>query len=226
MILFVADDHYGARPGWHASEGLQGIYPDLVFVENDWTIFTGADLPGCCRLLILNLIAGTGDQPAPDGAAAAAVEAYCRLGRPLLLLHGGSAAFWPYPWWRRNCGLRWVRPQDPDGAAPSHHPKEPALIRISKSRHPLAAVLEPMALPQDEIYAGLEQTAPLWMLMETTVNGENCLQGAESRTEWGGRVINFLPGHLPAVTTHPLYLANLRRLIDHLLAGETRVQPQ
>lgn len=58
------------------------------------------------------------------------------------------------------------------------------------------------------------------MLMETIVNEEYCLQCCESRTEWGGRVINFLPGHLPDVTTHPLYIANLRRLIDSLLADD------
>lgn len=154
MILFVADDHFGARPGWHAYHALQADYPEMVFAENDWCAFSRINPAGACRLLILNMIAGTGGQPAPDATATAAVLAYCRSGRPLLLLHGGSAAFWPWPWWRRNCGLRWVRPEDPDGADPSFHPKEASQIRVSKSRHPLAACLEPMSLPVDEIMPG------------------------------------------------------------------------
>ena len=34
---------------------------------------------------------------------------------PLLLLHGSSAAFWHWDWWRRIVGYRWVRGNDPDG---------------------------------------------------------------------------------------------------------------
>ncbi len=216
MILFAADNHYGVHPGRRQYEALAGRIPGLRFFEDDWRCFSAFDLKRECELIILNLIADTCGVPAPDDAAADALKAYCETGKPLLLLHGGSAAFWPFDWFRRNVGLRWVRPDDPDGVPASCHPKEPFFVRRAKCRHPLAARLVEMDLPADEIYTGLEQTAPLWILLETVIGGETFPQCTESRTEWGGKVVNFLPGHRPEVVAHPGMTANLAVLIEYL----------
>lgn len=219
MIAFVSDDHYGAHPGRNGFEAVSGVYPEMIFTENDWSVFTRPGFPEQCELLILNMIAGTCGVPAPDAPQADAVRAYCQSGKPLLLLHGASAAFWPFAWWRRNCGLRWVRPEDPDGVEPSCHPIEPYRVTVSKVRSPLAARLCDMTLPEDEIYTRLEQTAPLLTLMETTLSAGTFPQCVESVNEWGGRVIGFLPGHRSAVTRNETYLANLKTLIDDLRAN-------
>ena len=217
MILFVADDHYGTHPGLNTYQEIAGNYPEMKFIENDWSIFTAVDLAKDCDLLILNMIADTCNLPIPDEAAAAAVRRYCETGRPLLLLHGASSAFWPYEWFRQAVGLRWVRGNDPDGVVASFHPKEPYKVLRCKCRHPLVGKLVDMELPQDEIYTALEQTQPLWILMDTTISSGTFPQCTESRSPWGGRVINFLPGHLPAVTRHPAFIANVKTLIDDLL---------
>ncbi len=217
MILFVADDHYKTSPGKNTYEEIAGDYPQMKFFENDWSGFTAFDLAGECELLILNMIADTCGLPIPDEQAAAAVKRYCETGKPLLLLHGASSAFWPYDWFRESSGLRWVRGNDPDGFAASFHPHEPYQVVLGKTRHPLAKQLVPMDLPQDEIYTGLEQTRPFTILMQTTISTGTFPQCTESFTRWGGRVINFLPGHLPAVTRHPDFVKNVKILIDDLL---------
>ena len=58
----------------------------------------------------------------------------------------------------------------------------------------------------------------MWTLMTTTISSGTFPQCTESATPWGGRVINFLPGHIPAVTRHPDFVANVKLLIDDLLA--------
>lgn len=217
MILYVADSHYGAHPGLHSYGEIASAYPEMRFTEDDWSVFTRHDLAADCDLLILNMIAGTCDIPSPDAQAASAVKAYCRTGKPLLLLHGGSASFWPYRWFRDLCGFRWVRPNDPDGVVASSHPVEPYVVRGAKTSHPLAKRLVEMELPEDEIYTRLEQREPMWVLMTTTLADGTYPQCTESSTQWGNRVVNFLPGHSPAVTRHPLYIRNLKTIIDDLL---------
>ncbi len=217
MIVYIADDHYGVHPGLCSYEEIKAEYPTMKFAENDWSLFTSVNLAQECDLLILNLIADTCQLPIPDREAADAVKRYCMTGKPLLLLHGGSSALWPYEWFRRIVGLRWVRGNDPDGVQASFHPVEPYTVNVAKTRHQLTGKLQSMELPCDEIYTGLEQTAPFWTLMETTISSGTFPQCTESATPWGGRVINYLPGHNPEVTRHPAYLANLKVLINDLL---------
>jgi len=217
MILFVADDHFGTHPGQHEFDLLKGDFPEMQFVENDWSAFTKVDLVRDCDLLVLNMIASTCNQPLPDEAACAAVKAYCEAGKPLLLIHGASSAFWHCDWWRRNSGFRWVRPGDPDNVEPSVHSKEPFLVTVSKSRHPLAKKLVPMNFTEvDEIYTNLEQTSPMWVLMSTNISTGSFPQVVETINEWGGTVINILPGHFEAATTNPDFIANLKTLITYL----------
>lgn len=216
MKLFVADNHYGAYPGRCQYECIRGDYPDMIFREDDWSVFTEFDLARDCDLLILNMIADTCGIPAPDEAQAEAVRKYLETGKNLLLLHGGSSAFWPFDWYRKLVGIRWVRNNDPDGIVPSFHPKEPYTVKVSKVRHPLAAQLKEMSFQEDEIYCSLEQVTPVTTLMETTISLGTCPQCTESFTPWGGKVINFLPGHSKSVTKDPVLIDNLKLLIDYL----------
>ncbi len=218
MILFVADDHFNSHPGKNIHEMIAADYPEMHFFENDWSAFTRFNLAEECDLLILNMIASTCNLPLPDDAAAEAVRAYAETGKPMLLLHGSSAAFWHHAWFRELSGFRWVRPNDPDKVPASHHPKEAFRIDPAKCRHPLVKKLVPIDLPPDEIYAELEQTQPLWILMNTRISEGTYPQCTESLSQWGGRVINFLPGHAPEATRNPALIANVRVLIDYLLA--------
>ena len=219
MILFFADDHYGARPGAVLNDALQTVFP-IRFFENDWSALGDPVLMGECRLLILNLISGTGTAPLPGVAVEKQVRDYLEKGRPLLLLHGASAAFWQWEWWRALVGYRWVRGQDPDGFPASTHPKHPCLVVVSKCRHPLCRDLKPMDLPEDEIYTNLEQTQPVVTLMETTINEGTFPQCYVTRTPWGGPVAGFLPGHKPEVVSLPALVDNVACLVRFLLTPE------
>jgi len=216
MILFAADDHYGARPGAVLNQTLASSH-SIHFVENEWSALEDAALMTSCSLLILNLISGTGNVPVPGEAVERQVRSYLERGCPLLLLHGASAAFWQWDWWRAMVGYRWVRGADADGFEASTHPSHPCLVQVAKSRHPLCRQLKPMDLPNDEIYIRLEQTCPTVTLMETTIPEGTFPQCHICRSPWGGAVIGFIPGHKPDVVRNPDLIANVKCLIKFLL---------
>ncbi len=218
MILFVADDHYGSHPGLEIYERIKDCYPGMLFYENDWSGFTTVNMERDCDLLILNMIADTCGNPLPGTEVETAVKSYLERGGNMLLLHGSSAAFWHWKWWREIVGLRWVRGNDPEGVTPSTHPKHPYTLRIAKSSHPLCERLRAVELPDDEIYINLEQTAPVHVIMDTQIEEGIFPQCHESVTPWGGRIIAFIPGHEKAVTSHLDVIYDIRVLIDYLLS--------
>jgi pimeloyl-ACP methyl ester carboxylesterase len=217
MITFLADDHYNAHPGAALYEVLQDRFP-MAFAENNQAPLEDPAFPRECELLILNVIADTCGQPLAGPVAERNVRAYLEQGKPLLLLHGSSAAFWHWDWWRELVGFRWVRGGDPDGVPASTHPVRPYRVDVSKCRHPLCKVLQPMDLAEDEIYTRLEQVNPAMVLMETTIAEGTFPQCWENTTPWGGRVIGFLPGHRKEVVQDAGMVANVTHLIESLLA--------
>lgn len=216
MIYFLADDHYDAHPGAALYEALRDRF-EVAFYENDLSALADKEFAGKCDLLILNMIADTCGQPLAGPEMERNVRAFVEAGKPLLLLHGSSAAFWHWEWWRGIVGFRWVRGNDPDGVAASTHPTRPYRVDVSKCRHPLCKVLQPMDLPQDEIYTRLEQVNPAMVLMETTTQEGTFAQCWENVMPWGGRVIGFLPGHRKEVVQDPTLVENAARLIQDLL---------
>jgi hypothetical protein len=217
MITFVADNHYNAHPGAAIYDCIKGDYP-ISFHEDDWSCFSKPDFAEACDLLILNMIGDTCgiDHPGPE--AELALKAYLEQGKDLLLLHGSSAAFWQWDWWRKMVGYRWVRPNDPDGIVASTHPKRPYKVEVSKTRHPLCAALKPMDLPCDEIYIELEQVGPTLTLMHTTTDEGTFPQCYECLTPFSGTILGFIPGHAPDATRHPDLIHNVKTLINYLQA--------
>ena len=217
-ILFAADDHYDSHAGKHICGALSGDF-EIVFCENDWSAFTNLDLAETYDLVILHMIADTCGNPRPDAAVEEQIKAYCERGKDLLLLHGSSAAFWHWDWWRRIVGLRWVRGNDPDGVPPSTHPTRPYKVDVVASSHPLSSRLKPLDLPADELYINLQEVSPVTVLMETSTDEGLFPQCYECTTPWGGRIIGFIPGHCREVTTHPDLVFNVNTLIEYLLAA-------
>lgn len=215
MILFAADNHYGAHSGRTLYQQLADAYP-IDFSEDDWSCFLGEPLEDRYQLLILNLIADTCGVPAPCAESGAAVKAYLEAGRPMLLLHGASAAFWHEDWWRPIVGYRWVRNHDPDGSPASHHPTRPYTVVPSIGRHPLIQRLAPLKLPADEIYMALEQTCPTVTLLETTTDEGTFPQAYECVSPWGGRIIGYLPGHASQVVSQSGLVDHVRVLMEDL----------
>ena len=221
MIYFFADDHYNAHCGKTIFEHLAPERKaQITFVENDWTLLESGSWLDDCELLILNLIGSTCNLPHPGPGAEKAVRAYCERGGNMLLLHGSSAAFWQWDWWRKIVGFRWVRPGDPDGVAASTHPVKPYDVRLCKVRHPLAEKLIPFSLGTDEIYTELEQVSPAVILMDTKIEEGVYPQCFENTTPWGGTFLSFLPGHSPAETSGNDLIANIESMIDYLLKGK------
>ena len=221
MIYFFADDHYGT----HAGRCLYGQLPmelrdRVVFTENDWDLLESGRWTDDCELLILHCIAGTCGQPMPGEGTENAVQKYLARGGNVLLLHGSSAAFWHWPWWRRIVGLRWVREHDPDGAAPSTHPHAPCRVETMPSEHPLAKSLNPFDLEEDEVYINLQDEGPVTVLMTTEVAGKRYPQCFEAQTAAGGRIVSFLPGHRHENTHNITLIEDIAVLINDLLGRQ------
>jgi hypothetical protein len=215
MIFFFADNHYDSFPGRHIYEQLKADY-DISFYEDDWSVMENDDFSDKCDLLILNMIGETCDVPHPSEAAEKQIRKYAENGGSFLLLHGSSAAFWKWAWWREIVGFRWVRPNDPDNAAKSTHPVKPYRVEVAKCRHELCSKLESIDLPADEIYTELEQTCPVSVLMQTKIEEGTFPQCYECATSWGGRIIGYLPGHKVEVTSSPEFICNIKVLLDYI----------
>lgn len=220
MIYFFADSHYGVNPGKHIFESLgESLKKRIVFTEDSWELLESCRWGDDCELLVLNMIAGTCGQPMPGSGAEKAVRKYCEKGGNILLLHGSSAAFWEWAWWREIVGLRWVRPNDPDGVAASTHPVKAYKVIPAKARHELAGKLKEMDFESDEIYINLEQTVPLMILMTTHIEEGIFPQCCEAISPWGGKIVSFIPGHKPEATTKKELIFNVDTIIKYLLKG-------
>ena len=58
--------------------------------------------------------------------------------------------------------------------------------------------------------------SPALFLMMGTVNGQSFPQCCESYTPWGGKVINFIPGHKENCVKTPALTDNVEILIRYL----------
>ena len=218
MIYFFADTHFGVRPGMNIFNNLPDrIKNNCRFFENEWNELENGSWNSDCDLLILHLIGTTCGQPHPGPGAEKRVKEYLERGGNVLLLHGSSAAFWQWSWWRALPGERWVRPNDPDGVPASVHPKHPCIVKVAKSRHPLCGKLKEMDLPEDEIYINLENTSYSMRLMETAIPEGIFVQCCETISPWGGKLLSFIPGHRPEITTDPVLNENIATLVDYLM---------
>ena len=213
MIKFCSDNHYDAHCGSVIYQQLQDAF-QIEFFEDDFSCLE--DLSDC-NLLILHMISGTSGNELPRSKVEESVHNYLTSGGNILMLHGSSAAFWHWKWWRKIIGHRWVRKQDPDGIPKSTHPVIPYEVSLCHSSHPLQERLEPMSLPEDEVYIDLYQESPAIDLMESIVNKRRYVQCWVNETPWGGKMIGYLPGHDKAVLTDPHFLRNLKEMINYLV---------
>ncbi|MBR7145391.1 MAG: ThuA domain-containing protein [Lentisphaeria bacterium] len=217
-VYFFADDHFGNHPGKNIFKHLPPeLRERITFVENDFSLLESGKWLEDCELLILNIIGDTCNLPHAGKNAEKALKQWCEQGGNALLLHGSSAAFWQWDWWRQIVGLRWVRPNDPDNVAKSTHPKKPFSLRLCKSRHPLSSKLVPFELDTDEIYIELEQVSPIMTLMDTFIEEGVYPQCFETVTPWNGKFVSFLPGHFTHATGNEQLIANIAEIIKYLL---------
>ena len=218
MIYFFADDHYQSHPGRNIFEHLpEKLRCRMQFFENDWQLLESGSWLADCDLLILNMIGTTCNQPHPGISAENAVRTWYEKGGDILLLHGSSAAFWQWEWWRNAVGFRWVRPGDPDEVERSVHPVRTFTTTVAKTRHPLIGKLQEFTLENDEIYIRCEQTLPMTVLMETNTDEGIYPQCVECINPYGGKQIIFLPGHRVESFENAGFIANNIALIEYLL---------
>lgn len=222
-ILFLADNHYGSLGGRNIHQALRDRFPFHFVEDSDYVDYLEAGDLERHSALVTCAIGSTCDIPHASDKAGLALRKWLETGVPVVLLHGGSASFWKWDWWRRMVGLRWVRGQDPDGVEASFHPVEPYSLQATSSSHPLAQRLRSFDVPEDEIYLKLEQTLPLEVLLETEYDGVRYPMAYATTSTWNNPVFGYLPGHHSQAVLHPSNLANIEAILTFALgAGEDR----
>ncbi len=223
MIWFFSDNHYGTHAGRNLYDKLpEKLKRRTLFQEDDWSLLESGCWEKDCDLLVLHLIGTTCGLPHPGSGAEKAVRRYVERGGDILLLHGSSAAFWQWDWWRKIVGLRWVRPNDPDAVPASSHPAFACKVRTTETTtHKLIRRLHSFELPEDEVYIHLQEVSPVKILMEVEHKGEIFPQACETVTSSGGRIFSFIPGHKPASVATPGLNENLAAIMEYLMEGKT-----
>jgi hypothetical protein len=216
MIYFFSDNHYETRDGFCLYEKIKYDY-SIKFFEDDISALAGKEFLQDCSLLIVNLICGTGKLEIPGKEIEIPLKEYCMSGRPLFLVHSGSAAFWQWEWWRKLTGLRWVRENDPEGKEPSVHPVKDFSVVPAKGNNKLIKELKGFELKNDEIYTKLEKTQPVDVLMETTIEEGTFPMAFVLKNEWGGKVLGFLPGHKPESFENAELIHDVKAIINYAL---------
>ncbi|EDM26036.1 hypothetical protein LNTAR_19602 [Lentisphaera araneosa HTCC2155] len=221
MIYFFADNHYQAHPGLSLYK--QIVDDDKIkFYEDDWSAMES--FADDCDLLILNLIGGTCDIAHPNKNAEAEIKKYLQSGKPMLLLHGSSAAFSEWSWWRKIVGYRWVRPNDPEGIEASFHPVRPYKLLKTDSRHPLMTQLKEVEIShEDEIYMGLQEVCPTEVLMTISTDEGTAPQVLTHKSPWDGIIHTFIPGHRKETLEHPNIFRNIKVLIEDLIKTSKQI---
>lgn len=213
-ILFLGDNHYQSYGARAIAGALDCEYRITYLEDNYGEALLDIDLSHF-DFLITAAIGDTPEAPHAPSEAEGGVQSWLSTGIPILLLHGGSATFWRWSWWRALTGLRWVRREDPDGLPASIHPVCEYKLQKAKGRHPLMDQLREIDVPTDEIYTKLAGTRPFTRLMETTLNGETHTQAYSSINDWGAPVLGYLPGHKSDIAASADNIANIRAMIQY-----------
>lgn len=216
MILF-ADRHYDTYAGRLMGNHLRAV-TDITYVEEDYPRLLEALAAAPRSILALHAIAGTpGNEDIPDGVEES-VKAHLERGNDVWLLHGGGAAFWPWPWWREWMRVRWIRRNDPDIADPSWHPVTPYSLIPTASGLSACPGLRALDLPADELYLNLHQHGDVDIWMTADYDGRSWPQVYVHDTPAGGRAFGFIPGHDPAVIQSAPFAASFKQIAANWLS--------
>lgn len=202
-IVFFADRHYGSYVGRVQADILDG-FADVIYIEEDYAALAEALHRNPGSILAVNAIAATPGHPELTPEAEAAVKSHLEKGNDLWVLHGGSAAFWPWKWWRDAMKVRWVRDNDPDGTEPSWHPVEPYSVDVTPIGAARVPGLESWNVPKDELYVGLAQQEGVEVWCSASFEGRDWPQVYCHLSPWNGRVFGWIPGHDPDVMANHL----------------------
>ena len=211
-FLFLSDNHYKSYGGRALAAALSHDF-EFEFLEDDYGDHLSKLNLGKFDLLVTSAVGGTPGAPHAPLEVESRVRQWLESGVPIVLIHGGSATFWKWAWWRRMVGLRWVRCNDPDNVLPSSHPITAYSLSRASEGDTAEPRLEPMDVPEDELYINLETTRPFRVLLETNFKGQTFPQAYVSSGPNERTVLGYLPGHRSDLAGHPTTVENISRLI-------------
>ena len=198
VIIFFADRHFGSFVGKVQAEILSE-FSRVVYIEEDYGLLVEALGEHPESILAVNAITATPGNETLPAEAEAPIKAHLERGNDLWVLHGASAAFWPWKWWRDLMKIRWVRNNDPDGAEPSWHPVEPYLLSVTEQGAVAVQSLENLKVPKDELYVALAEEPGAEVWMTASYDGHAWPQVYTFPSAWNSNVRGWIPGHDPEV---------------------------
>jgi len=180
QILLYADAHFGSG----GREGIAEAFGDLTgvpvrVVEAESRGLKFGDIEGVDALLIYHTRAEA------DADTRRLLEDWVGEGRPLLIVHAGLGAWPQWEAYQNWCGIAWVW-------GSSYHPYEPAELKVSEG-DPLAFGWSSAWLPRDEVFAGLEERAPVELGLVASISTGDL--PAAWRLKKQPNVGVWMPGH-------------------------------
>lgn len=203
VIIFFADRHFGSYVGKVQAEILSE-FSQVIYIEEDYGQLIKALGEHPESILALNAITETPGNETLPAEAEAPIKAHLERGNDLWVMHGASAALWPWKWWRDLMKIRWVRNNDPDGAEPSWHPVEPYTLTVTEQGTTAVPSLKTLEVPKDELYVALAEEPGAEVWMTATYDGQVWPQVYSFSNPWNGTVCGWIPGHDPEVMKNAL----------------------
>jgi predicted dehydrogenase len=180
QILLYADAHFGSG----GREGIAEAFGELTgvpvrVVEAETCGLRDDDLRGVDAILIYHT------QAEADADTRRLLEDWVGNGHPLLITHAGLGAWPKWEAYQNWCGIAWVW-------GSSYHPYEPAELKVTEG-DPLAFGWDSAWLPRDEIFAGLEERAPVELGLVASLSTSDL--PAAWRLKEHPNVGVWMPGH-------------------------------
>ena len=139
---------------------------------------------------------------------------FVRAGKGFYVEHLASASFKDWPDFGKLCGRHWVMGKS------GHGPRGAFDVKIADDKHPISAGLKDFRA-DDELYAKLEGTEPIHVLVEAYSNWSKKTEPLVFWLPYGeGRIVHCTLGHDPKAIETPEVTALIVRGIEWAATGK------
>lgn len=201
-VLLYADEHYG-------SGGREGIAEFLLEVTGQAPVMLDAATTPLetKHLADIDILCLYHTQAEATEETRSALTKWVEQGRPLALLHAALGAYPEWDTYKKWAGRVWKW-------GSSSHPYEPATLQSTET-DPLALGWYEAWLPADEVYIGLEDTAPTVECLTATIPQGHYPAAWKSSTY--PNIVVWMPGHRKDAWRVPAIRQGLEALLLQLI---------
>ena len=216
VLLVTGDDVEPAHNWREVSQALRELLVSTkkfeVRVSEDAGVLDSPASVGRYDLVFLHMY--NAKTPTLSPAAKANLSNFVRDGKGMAISHLSSASFKEWDEFQKMCGRYWVMGKS------GHGPRSPFKARIAKKDSPITQGLEDFEA-DDELYAKLEGTAPIEVLVEADSDWSKKTEPLVFTVSYGqGRVFHETFGHDAKALKNPTVQKLIQRGCEWAARGK------